>query len=200
LAQPRALRRDSGFLLYTILDTLVDGYLPVAAAYEQRVGALEEALLHDHPDIDATLRALFAMRSEVLDLRRAAVPMRDLLSPIIRGDLHLFRADELAYYRDVYDHAVRVVEALDAARDDITNAQQIHIAVQANRQNDVNKQLTLIATIFLPLTFLTGFFGQNFGWMVDHIKGVDTFVVVGIGSELVGLVMLVMYFKAKHWF
>ncbi len=208
VAQPPERRRDAGFLLYAILDTIVDGYLPLADAYEERAGALEDSLLRDeHPDTATVLRDLFTMRGEVQALRRAAVPMRDLLAPMIRGDLHLFHEDELAYYRDVDDHAVQVVEALDAARDTVAGALQIHVSVTSNRlaeashrQGEVNKQLTLIATIFLPLSFITGFFGQNFGWLVSHIVPAATFWWLGLGSEVVALAALVAYIRYRRWY
>jgi magnesium transporter len=112
----------------------------------------------------------------------------------------LFAEEEIAYYRDVYDHAVRVIDQVDAVRDLVSSALEIHLSVVANRQNEISKQLTLIATIFLPLTFLTGFFGQNFGYMVNRIAGGAAFWGLGIGSEVLALVGLVIFFKVKKWF
>ncbi len=201
--RPPALRRDGGFLLYTLLDTIVDGYIPLAEAYEERVAALEAALLRGEPTPAAQSDALldiFAMKRDVQQFRRAVAPLRDMLAPLMRGDLPLFAPEEQAYYRDVYDHAARVLDQLDATRDQVNSALQIHLSVAATRQNEVNKQLTLIATIFLPLSFITGFFGQNFGYLVNHLLTSEgTFWWVGIGSEVVTLGALVVWFKRKGW-
>jgi magnesium transporter len=126
--------------------------------------------------------------------------MRDILQPIIRGDMKLFEHDEIPYYRDVYDHAIRVIDQLDSARDLISSALEIHLSLVANRQNEVAKQLAIIATIFLPLTYLTGFFGQNFGYMVNGITSPQIFWWLGIGSQVVGLAILLAYFRIKRWF
>lgn len=198
-------RRDrvchgGGFLLYTILDTVVDGYIPVAEAIIEQVDELEASLFEDRPMGNDVLPRIFQMKKDGQKFRRAALPMRDILNQIIREDVQLFPAEELVYYRDVYDHAVRVIDELDSARDLIGSALEIHLSVVANRQNEVAKQLTVIATIFLPLSYLTGFFGQNFSFLVDHIGGTGAFVLLGIGTEVLALGLLFTYFKRKRWF
>src|SRR5581483_9022400 len=168
-AHPASLRQDSGFLLYTILDTIVDGYFPVMEEIEERLNALQNALFGEGRRQSEVFGDIFRLQKDVQHFRRAALPMRDILNPIIRGDLHLFTDEELLYYRDVYDHAVRVIDQLDAVRDQVGNALNIQLSVVANRQGEINKQLTLIATVFLPLSFITGFFGQNFGYLVTDL-------------------------------
>jgi magnesium transporter len=126
--------------------------------------------------------------------------MRDILNPIIRQDLRLFPEKDLAYYRDVYDHAVLVIDQLDSLRDVVNSALEIHLSVVANRQNEVSRQLTVIATIFLPLTFLTGFFGQNFSWLVGHIVGGGAFLALGLGIEIATFLLTLGYFRWKGWF
>jgi magnesium transporter len=200
LTRPPALRRDSGFLLYTILDTIIDGYFPVAGMFEERVNEIEGSLLGDAPPQRYILLRMFAMKRDLQRFRQAALPMREILTPIIRGDLTLFSPEEVVYYRDVYDHAIRIIDQLDAARDQVNSALDIHLSLTANRQNEVAKQLTLIATIFLPLTFITGFFGQNFGFLVNNIAGERAFWALGIGCEIVALVALIIYFKHKRWY
>ena len=117
----------------------------------------------------------------------------------MRGDRHLFAAEDLPYYRDVQDHVSRVLDQLDAARDLINNARDTHIAMVTNRQQEAAKQLTLVATIFLPLTFITGFFGQNFGWLVNNVASSQAFFWLGIGSEIVAVLLLVAYFRYRGW-
>jgi magnesium transporter len=197
---PAGVRRDSGALLYTILDTVVDGYTTIAEAFEEHVDRLESALLGDARRTNAVLLEIYEMKKDLSRFRRAVVPVRDILNPILRGDLQLFGADELPYYRDVLDHVSRVVDQLDAAREIVNNARDTHISMASHRQNEVAKQLTIVATVFLPLTFITGFFGQNFGWLVNHITDSQTFVLWGLGSEVAAFAGLLAYFRYKRWF
>ncbi len=200
LTRPPAMHRDSGFLLYTILDTIVDGYFPVAEQFEEHVNEIEASLLSDAPGRQNFLLQMFAMKRDLQRFRHAALPMREILTPIIRGDLTIFTPDEVVYYRDIYDHTIRIIDQLDAARDLVNGALDIHLSLTANRQNEVGKQLTLMATIFLPLTFITGFFGQNFGFLVNHITGPGIFWALGVGSEILAIVALFFYFKYKRWY
>jgi magnesium transporter len=191
--------KGSGALLYTILDVVIDGYLPVSEAFEERVEALEAALLGDGARTSDVLLEIFEMKKVLARFRHAVVPMRDILGRVVRGDLQFFDRDELPYYRDLYDHVALVVDQMDEARDLINNARETHIAIASHRQNEVAKQLTLVATVFLPLTFITGFFGQNFGWMINHIVSPQSFAYYGIGSEVVALIALFAYFRYKRW-
>lgn len=199
-AHPDRLEHGGGFLLYTILDTIVDGYLPVSELFQDRVDALEAPLFEDRPLRDDLLPQIFQLKKAGQRFRHAVLPMRDILNPIIRGDLTLFPEQEITYYRDIYDHAVRVIDELDTIRDLLSSLLEIHLSVVANRQNEVAKQLTVIATIFLPLSFLVGFFGQNFSFLVSHITGPGTFWALGIGSEIVAIIILFWLFKRKGWF
>jgi magnesium transporter len=197
---PSSIRRDSGALLYTIIDAVVDGYTSIAEAFEEHVERLESALLGDNARTNEVLLEIYAMKKELNRFRRAVIPVRDILAPILRGDLTFFGADEVPYYRDVYDHLTRVVDQMDSARELVNNARDTHISMASHRQNEVAQQLTIVATVFLPLTFITGFFGQNFGWLVNHIADGKTFAAWGIGSEIIALFALLGYFRYKRWF
>jgi magnesium transporter len=197
------LGTDAGFLLYTLLDTIVDAYFPIGDRLEEWIGDLQTHLFDSYADqrkLSEMLREIFDLKNDVHHARRAVVPMRDILQPLVRGDLRIFERDEERYYRDVYDHAIRVIDQLDSARDLVNSALEIHLSLTANRQNEVSKQLAIIATIFLPLSYLTGFFGQNFAVMVNAITGLPAFAFLGIGSEVVCVIVLVAYFRAKKWF
>ncbi len=161
---------------------------------------LEDELLRSGARTERVLLDIYEMKKELARFRRAVVPMRDILSPIMRGDVSLLPAHDLPYFRDVYDHVARAIDQLDDARDLVNNARDTHIAMAINRQNDVSRQLTIVATVFLPLTFITGFFGQNFGWLVNHITGTRSFLEFGIGSEIVAFAALLGYFRYKRWF
>lgn len=197
---PEELRRGAGFLLYTILDTIVDGYIPVAETFQERVDDLENVLFQDGAQDRRILPEIFSMKKEGQRFRRAALPMREILTPLIREDIGLYPHDVSVYFRDVYDHAVLVLDQLDTIRDLMNSALEIHLSVVANRQNEVAKQLTIIATIFLPLSFIVGFFGQNFSWLVDRITGPASFGLLGIGVEILAVVLTVLFFRFRGWF
>jgi len=196
-----ALPHTSTGLLYVILDTIVDGYHPVASAYDERLVKLEDRVLHvkRNPPQDV-LREVLRFKRDLVRLRHAVAPVRDILAPLLRGELAELDASVAAYFRDVYDHALRVTEQVDSIRDLLNSTLDIHLSSEAHRQGEVSKQLTVIATIFLPLTYITGFFGQNFGWMVNHITDARQFWWLGIGAQLITLALLVVYFRRKRWF
>jgi magnesium transporter len=110
-----------------------------------------------------------------------------------------FGQEDDRYFRDIYDHLIRISDLIDSYRDLLTGAMDVYLSTVSNRLNSVMKQLTIIATIFLPLAWITGFFGQNFGWLVRNIGSWETFLVLGVGTELVGLLALLVYFKRRGW-
>jgi magnesium transporter len=104
------------------------------------------------------------------------------------------------YFRDIYDHLNRISDLVDSYRDLLTSAMDVYLSSVSNRLNVVMKQLAVIATIFLPLSFVVGFFGQNFGWMVTHITGGWMFLLLGLGSELAVLLGFLYLFRRRGWF
>ncbi len=127
------------------------------------------------------LREVLRFKRDLAEFRRAAAPVRDMLGPILRGDVAPLEPSVAVYFRDVSDHAARIVEQIDSTRDLLNSTLDIHLSSQSQRHGEVSKQLTIIATIFLPLTYITGFFGQNFGWMVNGIGGRAIFFYLGVG-------------------
>jgi magnesium transporter len=103
------------------------------------------------------------------------------------------------YIRDLYDHMIRISDLVDSYRDLLTSAMDSYLSTVSNRLNQVMKQLTVIATIFLPLSFLTGFFGQNFAWLVSHITGLGSFLAIGIGTEVAVVAVLLALFRRRGW-
>jgi len=195
----RSLPRTAGALLYELLDTIVDGYSLVGEHLEDRTGALEDALLERRDHNESTLLDIFAIGRLIQRFRRAVAPMREVLVPLIRGDAEFVEAMERPYYHDVNDHVERVLDQLDAAKELVTKTLEVHLGLAAQRQGEVTRQLTIIATVFLPLSFITGFFGQNFGFLVNEIASPWLFVSLGIGSQILTLAILFVYFKRKRW-
>ena len=108
-------------------------------------------------------------------------------------------AESERYVRDLYDHLIRISDMVDSYRDLTSGALEAYTSMVSNRLNDVTKQLTIIATVFLPLSFLTGFFGQNLGWLVEHIGSLAAFLIFGVGTELLAVIGLLTLFWRRGW-
>ena len=141
------------------------------------------------------------MKRSLVSMRKVISPQRDLFSSIVTGveDFPGMTDDDQHYFRDVYDHLIRIGDMVDTYRDLLTGAMDVYLSTVSNRLNGVMKQLAIIATVFMPLTFLTGFFGQNLSWMVEHIGGFGHFLVFGIGLELMTLAIVLTYFRRRGW-
>jgi magnesium transporter len=186
-------------LLHRVADALVDSFFPAISRFDDRLDLIEDELIARPKE--EHLRDVFTMKRRLSILRRAIAPQRDLMGKIAAGgvDLHGLTAESERYFRDVYDHLIRLTEMLDTQRDLMTAAVDVYLSASSNRMNEVMKALTVIATVFLPLTFVTGFFGQNFPWLVAHIGGVWWFLGVGIGTELLTVALLVAWFRRRGW-
>jgi magnesium transporter len=191
---------DPGLLLYRIIDALVDSFFPILADFDDRIDEIEDRTFLEASD--AELKEIFAMKRLLVGMRKAVTPQRDMFASLIGGVAELpgMTEEDERYFRDIYDHLIRISDLIDTYRDLLTSSMDVFLSTVSNRLNIVMKQLAVIATIFLPLTFVTGFFGQNFGWLVRHIGGWPAFVGLGIGTELVAVAMLVTFFKRRGWF
>jgi magnesium transporter len=197
----RAKRIDRpALLLYRIVDGLVDSFFPILADFDDRIDELENAIFLRAND--EQLQEIFRMKRLFAGLRKAISPQRDLFASLMGGvaDLPGMSDDDERYFRDVYDHLIRISDLIDTYRDLLTSTMDVYLSTVSNRTNGVMKQLTIIATIFLPLSWITGFFGQNFGFEVRHIASWEAFLVYGIGFEVVALALLLTYFKQERWF
>jgi len=134
-------------------------------------------------------------------MRKLVSPQRDMVSTMMGQVVTIpgMTAESERYVRDLYDHLIRISDMVDSYRDLLSGALDAYMSMVSNRLNDVMKQLTIIATVFLPLSFLTGFFGQNFGFMVRHITGGSAFWLLGVGSMAATVVGLLMFFHRKGW-
>ena len=201
----RYQRREKGIeqpslLLYRVIDGLVDSFFPMLAAFDDRIDDLEDAIFLKADDTQ--LQEIFQMKRLLVGLRKAVSPQRDTFARLMGGIAQLpgLAEEDERYFRDIYDHLIRISDIIDSYRDLITGAMDVYLSTVSNRLNSVMKQLTIIATVFLPLSWLTGFFGQNFGFMVKHISSWETLIGLGIGSELVVLAALLLFFKRRGWF
>src|SRR6266536_4223547 len=170
-----AIDRPS-LLLYRIVDGLVDSFFPILSDFDDRIDELETAIFLQADD--RQLQEIFQMKRLLVGMRKAVSPQRDAFAGLFGGVAELpglAEGDE-RYFRDVYDHLIRISDLIDSYRDLLSSAMDVYLSTVSNRLNAVMKQLTIIATVFLPLSWLTGFFGQNFGFMVRHIGRWETFV------------------------
>jgi magnesium transporter len=201
----RYQQRDSAIdrpslLLYRVVDGLVDSFFPILAAFDDRIDELQDSIFRRADD--RQLQEIFRMKRLLVGMRKAVTPQRDAFAGLMGGIAQLpglGEGDE-RYFRDVYDHLIRISDLIDSYRDLFTGAMDVYLSTVSNRLNVVMKQLTVIATIFLPLTFVTGFFGQNFRWMVSHIGSMTVFLTLGIGTEIAIVVFLLTFFKRRGWF
>jgi magnesium transporter len=195
----RVLRSEQ-FVVYRILDTLTDTLFPLLARIDDQVDDLEDEIV-DNPT-NEQLQRIFGLKRALVSLRKVVTPQRDIFARSIDqiSELPGLELDERDYFRDVYDHLIRISELIDSYRDLLAGATDMYLSTVSNRQNEVMKQLTIIATIFLPLSFLTGFFGQNFAWLVNHAQDrLWEFLAFGIGGLVVSCIALVIYFRRKRW-
>jgi len=198
-AKQQAPLGDPPRLLYRIVDSLVDSFFPVLADFDDRIDELENAIFLKADD--AQLQEIFSMKRLLVGMRKAVTPQRDLFASLMGGVAQLpgMTEEDERYFRDVYDHLIRISDLIDTYRDLLTGAMDVYLSTVANRTNVVTKQLAVIATIFLPLSFITGFFGQNFGFLVRNITGQPAFLGLGIGLELVAVAGLLLLFRRRGW-
>jgi magnesium transporter len=194
--------RSKVFLIYKILDELTLTFFPVLDRIDDQIDALTDEIV-DNPTQDL-LQQIFAMKRDLVALRRVTSGLRDVYqrnSERISQVEGLEAGDDNLYFRNLYDEIIHVGDMVDSYRDLVSGATDLYLSTVANKQGEVNKQLTIIATIFLPLSFLTGFFGQNFTFLTGHVINSNwSFWWLGLGLEALSVLGLLVLFKVRHWF
>jgi magnesium transporter len=187
--------RSEQFVVYRVLDGLTDTFFPLLERLDDRMEQLD-AEIFESPT-PAHLEEITALRRDLVELRRIVTPQRDLLARGVDDILEIpgLEADSRNYFRDVYDHSIRISDQIDSYRDLLAGTRDAYLSVVSNRLNQITKQLTVVATVFLPLSFLVGFFGQNFKWLVVNIGSAADFWVLGIGTLVLSVIGLVVWFR-----
>jgi magnesium transporter len=190
------LRKSStDYLAYTLLDAIVDSYFIVLEKLGEDIELLEEELIRA-PDPD-TLEEIYRLKRELIFLHKSVWPLREVISTLTRGETDLFQEATKIYLRDVYDHTIQVIDLIEIYRDLVTGMLDIYLSSVSNKLNNVMKVLTVIATIFIPLTFITSLYGMNF----EHMPELGW----RWGYPMIWLVMLtisaamIIYFKKQKW-
>jgi magnesium transporter len=198
-ARPELLRSGTGAVLWAILDKVVDDYAPVVESLERDIENIESIVFGGAA---APTHRIYVLRREATDFYRAVHPLLGPLDGLERGVYMRVGHEVQQFFRDVNDHLKLVNEEVAAQRDLLATVLQANMAVISVEQNDISvrqtettKQLTVMATIFLPLTFITGFFGMNFAWLIRHISSLEVFLIEGVGSLVVSCVVLSLWFR-----
>jgi len=188
-------KSSSDYLGYAILDTIVDTYYPVVESMGTRIEELEERVLADaSPE---TLRELNSIKGQLLALRRAITPQREAVNKLIRDENELVSQTVRTYLRDTYDHVVQTTEAVENARELVNGLINTYLTVISNRMNEVMKTLTIVASIFVPLTFMAGIYGMNFENMPELQKRWAYPALLVLMTLTAG--GMVLYFWRKGW-
>jgi magnesium transporter len=185
--------------LYRLLDALVDSMFPFLSGFDDRIDELQDKIFVK-PTEDQ-LAALFALKRQLVTMRKLVTPQRDMVASMMTQVVPIpgMTAESERYIRDLYDHLIRISDMVDSYRDLLSGSLDAYMSVVSNRLNDVMKQLTIIATVFLPLSFLTGFFGQNLGWLVNREGSLTAFLIFGIGTEALAVACLLLLFRRRGW-
>lgn len=183
------------YLAYSLLDTIVDGYFGVLEKVGERLEDLENALMEDQPP--NILRSVHRLKREIIFLRKNIWPVREIISTLQHGDFNTIDERLQPYLRDLYDHTIQVMDTLESYRDLLAGLQDLYLTLLSYRMNDVIKVLTVMSSIFIPLTFIVGVYGMNFKYMpeLDSPWGYPAVWLVMILSAC----GMLLYFRKKHW-
>lgn len=181
------------FLLYRIADHMVDVYFPLLDEMEDEIDALEDEIL-EHAT-QATLQRIFVLKQQLVFLRKITAPMREVMNALTGTRYGLIEEHTALYFRDVYDHLVRIYDLIETSRDLLGNALDAYLSIVSNRLNEVMKRLTLIATIFMPISFLVGLGGMNFAQM--PFDNPVAFAIMLVLLAFVPTTMLVWFWRSK---
>ena len=186
-------------VFYQVTDALTDSLFPLLTELDDRLDAIQAEIIR--APRSSQLTELSTYRSALIPLRRVLTSQEDVFATLSSGKVRVPGAsdDLLPYLRDVHDHIKKLSDTADSFRDLIVGTAAAYSSGVSNQLNVVMKQLAIISTVFLPLTFLTGFFGQNFGALVGHIETWQEFVIYGVGSEVVALILLFVLFWRRGW-
>jgi magnesium transporter len=198
----RIRRLGPDYLLYALIDALVDEFFPVLEAYGERIEALEDEVI-SRPTPE-TLKEVHRVKRELLMLRRAAWPEREIINSLQREEAHLIGPETKVFLRDCYDHTIQVIDMIETYRDLAAGMLDVYLSSASNRLNEVMKVLTIISTIFIPLNFIAGVYGMNFNPEASPLNMPELSWYFGYPAVLTGMAvvggLLVLYFKRKGWF
>lgn len=186
-------------ILYTLIDEIADDYIKMAENIDEEIDELEDRLF-DEPKPDV-LERIFSLKRSLLHLRRIVAPQRELVNKLSRGDYELIGEEAKVYFRDVYDHFLRLYDILENLRELTGNALEVYLSIVNNRMNNVMKTLTIITTLFMPISFLAGFFGMNFFQPVEILPNWTGRLVfqVTVTAMILFPIGMFIWIKKRGW-
>lgn len=197
----RIRKYGTDYLMYVLIDNVVDGYFDVLDRFGDKLEDLEDQIM-DGPEKD-TMQGIQHLRRELIFFRKSVWPLRDMLNNLYRLDTPLIDASMRIYLRDVYDHSIHVIDTIENYRDMVMSLTDTYMSSVSNRMNEIMKVLTIIATIFIPLTFIVGLYGMNFNTSVSpfnmpELKFYYGYPAVWLVMIIVAIIMII-YFRRKKW-
>jgi len=191
----RIRKMGPDYLTYALLDAIVDNYFLILEKFGEKIESMEEELVAE-PN-EKTLQQIHAIKREMVFLRKSVWPLRELISSLERSESKLIKESTGIYLRDVYDHTIQVIDTVETFRDMVSGMLDIYLSSISNKMNAVMKVLTIIATMFIPLTFVAGIYGMNFKYMPE-LEWKWGYLAVWIVVVIIGICMLI-YFRRKKW-
>jgi magnesium transporter len=191
----RIRRMKADYLAYALVDTIVDHYFVILEKLGEKIEDMEEELIAN--PTPGTLQTIHTLKRELIFLRKSIWPLREVISVLERGESSLIDESTGIYLRDVYDHTIQVIDTIETFRDMVSGMLDIYLSSISNRMNEVMKVLTIIATIFIPLTFIAGIYGMNF----KYIPELEWHWGYGAALIVMGIIAfgMVLYFRRKRW-
>ncbi len=191
----RIRKMGSDYLAYSLLDAIVDNYFIILEKLGEKIELIEEELITN--PIQKTLQIINSLKREMIFLRKSVWPLREVINGLERGESALIKESTQIYLRDVYDHTIQVIDTIETFRDILAGMLDIYLSSISNRMNEIMKVLTIIATIFIPLTFIVGIYGMNFKYMpeLEWQWGYPSI----LSFMAVVAVFMLFYFKRKKW-
>jgi magnesium transporter len=195
----RHLDKDTNYILYRLIDEIASDYIVVAEEIDERIDKIEDQLFKN-PE-PSLLEQIFDLKRDLLYLRHMIAPQREMVNKLARGDYAVIAVDAKVYFRDVYDHFVRLYNIIDSLRDLVTSALETYLSMVNNRMNEIMKTLTIITTLFMPISFLAGFFGMNFFQptvSMDAWTGWPMFIALSLVMILLPISMY-LWIRQRMW-
>lgn len=185
------------YLMYAIMDAVVDHYITVMEVFGDKIEAIEDAVFEEGADNAKTATSIQALKRELLKIRRSVLPLRDVIGHLEKLDHLLMEEKTHNFLRDLYDHIIQVNESIEMYREMLWSLMDMYMSIISNKMNEVMKVLTIIATIFIPLTFIAGIYGMNFDNMPElHYKN-GYFIL--LGSMVLLFLLMLIYFRKRKW-
>lgn len=191
----RIRKEGADYLSYSLVDAVVDNYFIILEKIGETIESMETKVVRD--PAPETLQSIHDLKREMIYIRKSVWPLRELINSLIREQSNLIKKDTRIFLRDVYDHTIQVIDAVESFRDLVSGMLDVYMSSVSNKMNEVMKVLTIFAAIFIPLTFIAGIYGMNFQYMPELAWQYGYFIILFI-MFLTGL-SLIIFFKKKNW-